>query len=50
MTEEASDRLVVQLPPGWLGIHYLRASELQLEAERQQSMGWPTEIIECELP
>jgi len=42
------DTLVLHLPAGWQTVHYLRASELQAEAERQSQMGWPTQVIEGE--
>ncbi|WP_024871444.1 guanosine-5'-triphosphate,3'-diphosphate diphosphatase [Tolumonas lignilytica] len=43
------DQLVLSLPRGWLNEHYLRASELQIEAERQRGMGWATEIRESDI-
>lgn len=42
------DALTLALPKGWLDVHYLRASELRMEVERQQKMGWPTRLIERE--
>ncbi len=47
--EADEDKLVLRLPVGWLNEHYLRASELQQEAERQSAMGWPTVIEEAEI-
>ena len=47
---EANDeQLMLRLPLGWMNEHYLRASELQLEAERQTAMGWPTSIEEADI-
>ncbi|NCB56006.1 MAG: guanosine-5'-triphosphate,3'-diphosphate diphosphatase [Gammaproteobacteria bacterium] len=47
---EANDeQLMLRLPLGWMNEHYLRASELQLEAERQIAMGWPTSIEEADI-
>ncbi len=43
------EQLILQLPVGWLSEHYLRASELQQEAERQSAMGWPTLIEEADV-
>lgn len=40
------ESLTLTLPKGWLDVHYLRASELRLEVERQQKMGWPTRLQE----
>jgi exopolyphosphatase/guanosine-5'-triphosphate,3'-diphosphate pyrophosphatase len=42
------DSLLLTLPTGWLDVHYLRASELRLEIERQQKMGWPISIAESD--
>ena len=47
--EAHEDQLLLLLPEGWMNEHYLRASELQLEAERQSSMGWRTEIKETKM-
>lgn len=46
--EATEDHMTLLLPSGWMQEHYLRASELQLEAERQTSMGWSTDIREAE--
>lgn len=47
-TLQADDEtLTLTLPKGWLDEHYLRASELRLEVERQQKMGWPTRLLEA---
>jgi exopolyphosphatase/guanosine-5'-triphosphate,3'-diphosphate pyrophosphatase len=43
------EQLSLKLPKGWLNEHYLRASELQLEADRQIAMGWPTSIEESDI-
>ena len=43
------EQLLLQLPVGWLNEHYLRASELHQEAERQSAMGWPTLIEEADI-
>ena len=45
--EAAEDALTLTLPSGWLDEHYLRASELRFEVERQQKMGWPTRLLEA---
>ena len=45
--EAEEDALTLTLPKGWLEEHYLRASELRLEVERQQKMGWPTRLQEA---
>ncbi|MGL5036181.1 MAG: guanosine-5'-triphosphate,3'-diphosphate pyrophosphatase, partial [Aeromonas sp.] len=39
--------LTLTLPRGWMEDHYLRASELRLEVERQRKMGWPTSVQEA---
>ena len=41
------ESLTLTLPKGWMDEHYLRASELRLEVERQQKMGWPTRVQEA---
>ena len=41
------ESLTLTLPKGWMDEHYLRASELRLEMERQQKMGWPTRVQEA---
>lgn len=38
--------LTVKLPCGWLGTHYLRASEMLQEAKCQTEFGWPTKVLE----
>ncbi|MGL4793232.1 MAG: guanosine-5'-triphosphate,3'-diphosphate pyrophosphatase, partial [Aeromonas jandaei] len=45
--EADEDALTLTLPKGWLEEHYLRASELRFEVERQQKMGWPTRLQEA---
>ena len=40
------DGLLISLPSGWKQVHYLRASELQAEAERQTGLGWQTQVEE----
>jgi exopolyphosphatase/guanosine-5'-triphosphate,3'-diphosphate pyrophosphatase len=47
--EAKNEQLILRLPLGWLNEHYLRASELQLEADRQTAMGWPTSIEESDI-
>ncbi|MGL6164742.1 MAG: guanosine-5'-triphosphate,3'-diphosphate pyrophosphatase, partial [Aeromonas veronii] len=41
------ESLTLTLPKGWMDEHYLRASELRFEVERQQKMGWPTRVQEA---
>ncbi|MGL5031432.1 MAG: guanosine-5'-triphosphate,3'-diphosphate diphosphatase [Aeromonas sp.] len=41
------ESLTLTLPRGWMEDHYLRASELRLEVERQRKMGWPTSVQEA---
>jgi len=47
MLQADEDALTLTLPRGWLDEHYLRASELRLEVERQQKMGWSTRLLEA---
>ncbi|MGL5707746.1 MAG: guanosine-5'-triphosphate,3'-diphosphate pyrophosphatase, partial [Aeromonas sp.] len=45
--EADEDALTLTLPKGWLDEHYLRASELRFEVDRQQKLGWPTRLLEA---